>query len=103
MSFGRRLFLYCLSGVIAWLVSTIGFIFCFSIYQIIGKYIYLLFFGLTYWPWLLISTCISKPYPNWFEEVAWPIECVINLIGWILLGALIAALVHSISAKQKAN
>ena len=96
MTFTRRLFLYCAAGAIVCVVAQVGLLFCFFTYQLIGKYIYLPFEWLSSWPNMLFQPFFPKTLPSWLDGLGWPINCFISLVGWIILSALVALVVHSI-------
>jgi len=85
-----------LAGVIVWFGAQAGSLLCYFTYAIGGKYLALPFAGLSMWPNFLAATLLPKQLPEWFYELAWPIICLISLIGWVLLAALVAIVVHSI-------
>jgi hypothetical protein len=87
MKLSKRLFRYCLGGVIIWFVACVG----------TGLYILPCIY-LAMWPVFLLQPFIPTTLPDWFVEYAWPIDSLISLIAWVLLAALAAVVSHGILA-----
>lgn len=87
MKFTRRLFRYCIGGVIIWFIACVG----------TGLYLppFIILCG---WPLMLLHLLFPATLPDWFYEFAWPIDCLVSLIAWLLLAVLAAAVSHWILA-----
>src|SRR5262249_15617683 len=96
MTFKRRLFRYCLAGVIICFGAQAGAFLCYFSYEKGGKYLALPFAVLSMWPNFLTASFLPKQLPEWFYALAWPISCLVSLIGWVLLSTLAAIVVHGI-------
>ena len=51
---------------------------------------------LTLWPLVLLHLLLPAKFPDWLDGYAWPIDCLISLIAWVLLAALAAVVSQSI-------
>jgi hypothetical protein len=87
MKLSKRLFRFCLGGVIIWYFACVG----------TGLYILPCIY-LTMWPVFLLQPLLPTTLPDWFMEYAWPIDALISLIAWVLLAALAAVVSHGILA-----
>ena len=68
-----------------WLISQIGLLITFATYQLCGQFLYPIFYVLAVWPNALVSLFLPKQLPINYYQVAYPVNCVISLIGWLLL------------------
>jgi hypothetical protein len=75
-------------------------LFCFFTYQIIGRFVYLPFSWLANWPQAIFSLFLPRTLPGWYSSFAWPIDCAVSLIGWLLIGIVAACLFHFISRRR---
>jgi len=96
MTLKRRFIRYCVAGAIIWFGAQAGTLLCYFTYEIGGKYLALPFAALSMWPNSLAARFLPKQLSEWFFELAWPISCLIWLIGWVLLSALVAIVVHKV-------
>ena len=83
MKFTRRLFRYCIAGVIVWFFVCVG----------AGLYLRP-FIMLCGWPVVLLHRILPVSFPADVDEVAWPKLCLISLISWVTLAVFVAAVSH---------
>ena len=76
-----------LIGVALWLISQVGLLLS---YYALGPFLGSLFLLLADWPNLIFLTLLPKELPNTYYENAYPISCVVSLIGWLILAMLIS-------------
>lgn len=87
-----------------WLVSQIGLMISFFTYGFIGWLLYPLFFILATWPSMIVSLFRPQELPNNYYESAYAIQFGVSLMGWIVLGILIAFSRHIIQqARTRTN
>ncbi len=77
-----------------WLVSNLGALFAFVTYQVIcGQLMYPLFYGLAFWPSILLWLFFGGGLPNTRGyQGSYPLACLESFVGWLILGNLVSLL-----------
>jgi hypothetical protein len=89
MKFTKRLTIYCITGLIIWFAASVG----------VGLY-FRPAIVLCGWPVFLLHKLLPERVPGVYE-IASPMLCLISLISWVGLAALLAAVTHWVVRRPK--